>query len=188
MILEANGVAYQLPLKDLDVRLNMKLENQDASGKTSSTDDLNNGTKPKRLMVNGVLAMAEAEQLTVLIRKAEAVSADGQRQVYTITNGVADASDVREVKFTDNFDVRQRQGVRAWQINFTLKEHKSVPETAESRATNNPVINAATTSGNSVSSPDDQGNDGIDAAEIQHGFVYSMLKNLDNLLAPDDEQ
>lgn len=180
MIIQAAGETLDLTIKfrEIDVRLSLDISNDDASGKTSSTETLNGGIKPKRLTVSCTLPMAEASELTKLLKKAEAIDAAGNRVVYTVSDKTADAADIREVIFHDRFDVRQREGLHAWQISFTLREYKSVPQVKEQRkaATIKPVQDS--TAGQNVTGEE---------TSAEHGTLYNMLKKLDDYLAPSDK-
>ena len=189
MILESQGKATEVQLSDIDVRLSLKLDNKDTSGKSSSTATLNNGTKPKKLAVNGTLSMDNSELLTEYIRLAESIDSDGQRTVYTISETTADSADIREVIFTDQFDVRKRSGLLAWQINFTLLEFKSVPEIKEQRTQTGVVESAKSdsVSGSEIQSDVSEGSSAAPNIE-EHGTMFKLLKGLDNFLAPDDSE
>lgn len=200
MILEKNGEAFEIRLNELSVRLNLNLANDDASGKTSSTVTLNAGTKPKKITVNGTLARDDAEHLTDLIRKAEALESDGQRCIYTISDDIADAADIRQVIFTDRLDVRERDGLHAWQVSFSLLEQTSIPETSEQRQqASQPQPQAGSASGQQVTAADvgntdNSANNSTTTASSeqqiaeQQGYIYDLLKGLDNFLAPDSTE
>lgn len=183
MIIQSAGETLDLTIKfkELDVRLSMDISNDDAGGKSSSTETLNSGIKPKRLSVSCTLAQADADELTSLIKMAESVTSAGARTVFTVSHKMADAADIREVIFHDRLDVRQREGLNAWQISFTLREYNSVPEVKEQRkaAAIKPVQDSA--AGETVAS----NNAGEQDAGAEHGTLYNLLKKLDDYLAPD---
>lgn len=182
MIIEANKKAFEIQLKELEVRLTLELPNKDASANGSSTATLNGGIKPKKLTVNGTLPAEQAEHLRDLIRKAEAVDAAGKRQVYTISDKTADTADIREVIFHERLDVRKRENLNAWQISFSLLEYKSVAEQKEARsASATKAATVDTAAGTSVASEST-----TDSADQEHGMVWNILKNIDNALAPSD--
>lgn len=178
MILQGNKITLDLmkTFSDIEVRLTLEMPNDDASGKTSSTETLNGGVKPKKLSVSCTLPMRESKSLTKLIKMAESVEKDGNRSVYTVSDETADAADIREVIFHDRLDVRKRDNLLAWQISFTLREHKSVPEVKEQRSTpSSGSATAASAAGAEVKS---------NAEVTSKGPLYDMLKSLDEYLAP----
>jgi hypothetical protein len=66
------------------------------------------------------------------MRVAEAKDG-GELRIYTIANPTANAVGVRQVQFSDNVRAADVDGLRAWDVSFTLREIKSVPELAEQR-------------------------------------------------------
>lgn len=179
MILHGNKLTLDLlkTFSEIEVRLTLEMPNDDASGKTSSTETINGGVKPKRLSVSCTLAMKESKSLKKLIKMAESIEKDGNRSVYTVSDETADAADIREVIFHDRLDVRKRDNLLAWQISFTLREHKSVPEVKEQRssASSGPATTGSA-AGTEVKSQ---------AANVtSKGPLYDMLKSLDEYLAP----
>lgn len=179
MILQGSQLTLDFTKKfsDIDVRLTLEMPNDDASGKTSSTETLSGGIKPKKISVSCTLPMKQAELLTELIRLAESIESDGSRTVYTVSDTTADAADIREVIFHDRLDVRKRNGLMAWQIAFVLREHKSVPEVKEQRS--QPSSGTAdTTIGEAV-----QSESGTASIKFS-GPLYDILKRVDEYLAP----
>ncbi len=180
MILQTSNRSRTLDMtyefRDIDVRLTLEMPNDDASGKTSSTETLSGGTKPKRISVSCTLPMKQAELLTELIRLAESIESDGSRTVYTVSDTTADAADIREVIFHDRLDVRKRDGLMAWQIAFVLREHKSVPEVKEQR--NQPAAGSADTAPGAGIQPEEG------EAIKSSGPLYDILKRVDEYLAP----
>ena len=166
--------------RDIDVRLTLEMPNDDASGKTSSTETLSGGIKPKKISVSCTLPMKQAELLTELIRLAESIESDGSRTVYTVSDTTADAADIREVIFHDRLDVRKRNGLMAWQIAFVLREHKSVPEVKEQRS--QPAAGSADTAPGAGIQPEAAADEG--EAIKASGPLYDILKKVDEYLAP----
>lgn len=123
---------YRVPGFGLKVGFTFKLKDEDASGETSSTATAKKGLKGKRLSVKVSLRYEHESQLRELMRVAEATqSGDGKK--YTITNPTANAVGMRECTFSGDFKAEEDEALRKWNISFTLAEHKSVPELAESR-------------------------------------------------------
>lgn len=183
MILEANGKTFEIKLKELEVRLTLDLPNKDASGTGSSTATLNGGVKAKKLTVNGTLPGEDSTHLTDLIRIAEAMDDAGNRQVYTISDKTADTVDIREVYFTERFDVRKRDNLNAWQINFSLLEYTSVAEKKEARQTEN--TQATATTDTAAGTPVESTNT-AEQQDEEHGLLWNTMKYIDNALAPSE--
>lgn len=183
MIIESNGKPFEIQLKELEVRLTLELPNKDASANGSSTATLNGGIKPKKLTVNGTLPGEQAEHLTNLIRKAEAIDDSGKRQVYTISDKTADTADIREVIFHERLDVRKRENLNAWQISFSLLENKSVAEQKEARTTSAATETATTdtATGTAITA------ENTTTEDQDHGMLWNILKKVDNALAPSDD-
>lgn len=124
--------AYNVPGHDLKIGGGMDIKAADASGETSSTDEVDKGTKGKKLSVSLVIKFTDESDLRRLTRIAEAKT-NGERTVYTITNLTANAMGIRQVRFAENFNVQEKDGLRAWDVSFTLKEYLSNPERVEQR-------------------------------------------------------
>ncbi|MBC17023.1 Nucleoid DNA-binding protein [Pseudodesulfovibrio profundus] len=123
---------YNMPGHELKIGASMDIRTTDASGDTSGTDEVENGFKPKKITVSLVIKAIDASDLTELTRVAEAKT-NGERKIYTIVNKTANAMGIRQVRFAENFSVREKDGLRAWDISFTLKEYQSNPERVEQR-------------------------------------------------------
>ncbi|BCS89954.1 hypothetical protein PSDVSF_31960 [Pseudodesulfovibrio sediminis] len=112
----------------------MDIRASDASGETSSTDEVDKGTKAKKLPVSLVIPFTNETDLKQLIRVAEAKK-NGTRKVYTITNRTANVAGIRQVRFAEGFSWQEKDGLHAWDVSFTLKEYLSNPERVEQRET-----------------------------------------------------
>lgn len=124
---------YTLPGFGLTVSASMEIRSEELSGETSGTDQADKGVKPKTLSVALSIRFTEESDLTKLTRLAEGKDANGEMAVYDITNGLANAMGIRQVKFSDNYSAKPASGLRKWDVSFTLKEHRSIPEMAEAR-------------------------------------------------------
>ena len=183
MILESNDESFALKLFDLRVSFKLSLKNKEVGSNTSSSDTLNQGTKPKVLTVAGSLVFTEEEHLSNLIKLAEAVKEDGSRQEYTIEDQTANVGDVRQVTFHQDFSVNKMPKYEAWQISFSLLQFNSVAEQKEQRAAPKvePVADAVT--GQVVTAPAEETR-GEESQEEDKGFIWGVLKKLDDALAP----
>ncbi|MCX2834446.1 baseplate complex protein [Microbulbifer thermotolerans] len=169
---------------ELVVNGRLRIETESLSGNTSASDRANNGIKPKALVVSMVIKFDAADHLHELVRVAEAVDSNSKLVVYDILDDTAQAMGVRQVQFSDDFNVRQIPGQSAWRVNFTLQEYLSVPEKVEQRA--------------QVQAPEAQTaeSEGIEgqtvvAEESEQQREYTgferVLKWADDALAPEEE-
>lgn len=124
---------YTLPNKELRVSMSMAYASEDLGAQSSSTDTAHKGIKPKVLNISLVIPYEEEDSLSALIAVAESVEGDGSLTVYDITDRTANPVGVRQVKFTDNFTVREAGTTNAWNVSFSLQEHRSTPERVEER-------------------------------------------------------
>lgn len=169
-----NGV--RVPGHNMTVRANFRLDEKELSGQSSATDTAETGIKPQTLSVSLTLGHQEVKDLSILIALARAVDDSGQRTLYTITNLTAKAGNIRKVRFTDNFTWAENDGTKSWQVNFTLKEHQSVPEKIEQRQETPAVMEpSAESETESTIAPET-------AAEPVTSFK-AVLKKLDDALA-----
>lgn len=150
MMLSNGDTEYQVPGKDLSVSLAMPLARKDISGQTSSTDTVTAGNKAKKLSVALTLTFAEGNALRRLSSVAEAIDDSGDPLTYTIADDLAEAMNIRQVRFAESLRVDPQTGKRAWTVRFTLAEHLSVAEKREQRA-EEPTPNARETAGENVS-------------------------------------
>lgn len=125
---------FTVPGYDLRVSLAHQFKDEDASGETSSTSKAKKGTKGKRLECKIFIRFKDEADLRELTRAAEQTSG-GDNKVYSITNRTANAAGMRQGRFSGDFKADEQDGLRCWLVSFTLAEHISVPERAESRET-----------------------------------------------------
>jgi hypothetical protein len=170
---------YTVPNKEQRVTVGMRFEDETLGAQTSGTDTAEKGIKPVEITVALLLPFDDVDSLSELTAVARATNADGSLLVYDIVEPAANAMNVRQVKFTGSFDVREDYRLRAWQVNFSLKEYQSVPEKIEQRQTKVVGVTQAS-SGETVSAS------GEDAATEQTtmGSFEKILASLDSVLAP----
>lgn len=133
---------HEIDLKGIVVSVILTLPSEDAGGQTSSTETIEQGIKPKLINVSGYILMNEKEKLTALSQLAEALDEEGKRAKYKIIEPVAEAMNIREVRFFDRFSVKEDETKRKWKIDLVLREVNSVAE-AKEKAANEAVIQTA---------------------------------------------
>jgi hypothetical protein len=124
---------FRVPGKNLLVSGNLELRTEDIAGETSGTDAVEKGIKPKILRVGISIPFKTPQDMTDLIKTAEAVDKNGERRIYTITNRTANASGIRQVRFFEHFNWAEAESMQLWQVSFTLQEYLSNPERVENR-------------------------------------------------------
>lgn len=145
---------FTVPGYGLQVSLSNKFKDEDASGETSSTAKAKKGTKGKRLECKIYIRFTDEADLRALTRVAEKTSG-GDNKVYAITNRTANAAGMRQGRFSEDFKADEQENLRCWLVSFTIAEHISVPERAESREKAKPS-SAQQNEGESVSSAKDE--------------------------------
>lgn len=126
-----NGI--KLPGHKLTVRANFRIETKELSGQTSASDRSAEGIKPMTLSVTVEIPCNQPDDLGRVITLARATDDSGNMITYQIVNSTAKACKIREVTFTDQFNVTEQSQIKSWQISFTLVEHQSIPEKIEQR-------------------------------------------------------
>ncbi|HCB7867668.1 TPA: hypothetical protein M2D29_005561, partial [Escherichia coli] len=93
------------------------------------------GIKAKELRVTGMITFDNERALQRIFQLASATTGDGALKVYRIANATAAAINFREGTFSGQIDAQQQTDRLAWQVSFTLRERRSVPEKRQARAT-----------------------------------------------------
>jgi len=119
---------FEVPEKERQVSVYFRFETENISGQTSATDRVNKGIKPKSLSVSLQIDMNEAHLLTELVAISETIDDKGGMKVFDLVEPLAKALKIRQVKFTDNFNVSEIEHKRAWRVYFVLTEHLSTSE------------------------------------------------------------
>lgn len=166
--------------KKMKVTANLRIEADDMSGQTSSTDKGHKGFKPKTLAVTLMIPFVDKDQLRTLMRLAEATASGGQLKKYRIVNDTAAAFGIREVEFSEGVTAREDDSLNAWLVQFTLSEKLSNPERVENRRAGNSVAKQSAP-GQAVAGDGAGGADGKGGGEELSGFE-ATLKKLDNYL------
>ncbi len=127
---------FRIPGKNLVVKGNLELRTEDIAGETSGTDSVEKGIKPKILRVSVSIPFKNPQDLSDLIKKAEAKNDAGERKIYTITDRTANVAGIRQVRFTEHFNWNEADTMQMWNVSFTLQEYLSNPERVENREQN----------------------------------------------------
>ena len=124
---------FTVPGDNIKVNGGLRIETESLSGNTSATDRASKGIKPKTFTVQLLIKFNQSDDLTGLIKIAEAVDSNGKLEVYDVVERSVNVANVRQVQFSDNVSWREMDDHHAWRVSFTLIEHKSVPEKKEQR-------------------------------------------------------
>jgi len=132
------------PINGYDTKVNGELimPDKDLSGNTSNSSTAEEGFKPKKISVSLKIKYVDINDLSALITLSQTLNSSDERKIYTIINQTAKAFNVRQVKFTERLRAAELDDQQAWQVNFTLLEHNSIPEKTEKRQAANNVVEA----------------------------------------------
>ncbi|PKH06654.1 hypothetical protein [Moritella sp. Urea-trap-13] len=134
-----------LTLKSSRINLSMDIKDADMSGQTANTDSAEQGIKGKEMAVIGLVSFKNPEILNRLLLLAQQTQ-DGKRKIYRISNELAKAMKIRQVRFTGRVKSDEQENLMAWRVSFTLREYLSVPEVKAQRdAENQPQGKTETT-------------------------------------------
>lgn len=173
---------HEIELKGINLSVILTLPSADAGGQTSSTDTIEQGIKPKLINVSGTVLMDESEKLTAIIELAEAKDEDGKRTKYDIIEPVAEAMNIRQVRFFDRLSVKENESTRNWKIDFVLREVNSVAEAKEKAASDSTAQTVGSDGVVDISSEQAAAQESIDAAGVAVSDWEQMLKKGDELL------
>lgn len=121
-------------LKNPSISAEYDLPDEDQSGQSSSTNSSEQGIKPKKLNISGLIEYSTPDYLSRLIELSYQTDRGGAKKLYRIANSTANVINLREGVFSGKISIAPHSTLLAWQINFTLSERKSVPEKREARA------------------------------------------------------
>ena len=124
-----------------------------------------------------VIKFKNESDLKRLTRIAEA-KVNGARKVNTITNLTANAMGIRQVRFAENFNAQEKDGLHAWDVSFTLKEYLSNPERVEQREKKTEST-AQTSDGTAT----EETRETAEAVEVPLTGIEKLLRILDKALA-----
>ena len=166
---------FMVPGYGLTASLSIKLKDDDASGDSSSTAKAHKGKKGKRLEVKTRIRFIDEADLAAIFTRAE-TNAEGDGKVYTITNRTANAAGMRQGRFSGEVKAEPQESHAAWDVTFTLAEHKSVPERAEEREST-PAAQAPQNEGAPVAPPQEQPEEQPDRLQKALQWLDAKLKD-----------
>lgn len=120
-------------MKSMRISASMQFQDKDQSGQTSSTSSAEQGEKAKEIDVSGLVPFKDENTLSRLFELADAKGDGGKRHIYRVGSLLAKSVKVRQAKFAGRITASEQEGLLAWQVQFTLREHNSVPEKREQR-------------------------------------------------------
>lgn len=174
-----------LRLKSPRITLSMEFKEKDTSGQTSGTSGAEQGEKGKELQVTGLIPFADQMALARLFELAQEKGEGNERKVYRIGCELAEAVKIYQVKFAGRIMAPEQEGLLAWRISFTLREHLSVPEKREQRSPKpNATIGQDTEGTESVNPP--PSDDLAEDRELNF-FERNVLKPADSLFGGKKE-
>lgn len=124
---------YLVRGNEINVSINLRFPGQDLSGQTNSTSQAEHGIKPKSVGVNLSIPYKKAHWLKNLREVAEKTDDNDKRFVYDFVCESAVPMSIQQVKFSDNFFVREDKLLKQWLVTFQLTEYRSTPEKAGER-------------------------------------------------------
>jgi hypothetical protein len=169
-----------LRLKSPRITLSMEFKEKDTSGQTSGTSGAEQGEKGKELQVTGLVPFRDQAALARLFELAQAKGDGNERQVYRIGCELAEAVKIYQVKFAGRILAPEQEGLLAWRVSFTLREHLSVPEKRELRRPKPEAVLGQATEGTTPALPPADTEQGADP---ELGRTEKVLKYLDDKLA-----
>ena len=175
---------YNLPSTELTTHIAMALHSDDLAGETSSTADVNKGVKPKIITCSCLIKFSDKQQLTDLTEVVEATDNNGDLIIHPIIDELANAMNINQVKFTENFTVREIEGIHAWRVGFKLKEFNSTAEKNEQIQQQKKIETAQKAQGNTVAV-----DPSMKAVKTEQLTSFEgLLKSVDDFLKPDEDK
>ncbi|WP_447778837.1 baseplate complex protein [Aeromonas veronii] len=166
-------------MKSMRITASMQFQDKDSSGQTSSTSRSEQGAKAKELDISGLIPFKDEQTLSRLFELADAKGDGGKRHIYRVGSLLAKSVKVRQAKFAGRITASEQEGLLAWQVQFTLREHNSVPEKREQRMSKVP---ATVGQGNANTKPA-KPSEGAPASEQEQLSSWEQaIKGLDNKL------
>ncbi|QTL95522.1 hypothetical protein [Aeromonas jandaei] len=156
-----------IAMKSMRISLSMQFKDTDQSGQTSATGAAEQGTKAKELSVSGLVPFKEEDTLTRLFEMADAKTDGGRRHIYRVGSLLAKSVKVRQATFSGSISATEQEGLMAWQVQFTLREHNSVPEKREARLPKNAASVASGTPGTTEARPGEGENGGEELSRFE---------------------
>ena len=129
--------------------------------------------------MSGLVPFKDEKTLSCLFELADAKGDGGKRHIYRVGSLLAKSVKVRQAKFAGRITASEQEGLLAWQVQFTLREHNSVPEKREQR-----LPKAAATVGQGTTNATPAKTDSSAAASEQEQLSSweQVMKGLDDKL------
>lgn len=166
-------------MKSMRISASMQFQDKDQSGQTSSTSSSEQGEKAKELDVSGLVPFNDEQTLSRLFELADSKSDGGKRHIYRVGSLLAKSVKVRQAKFAGRITASEQEGLLAWQVQFTLREHNSVPEKREQRLPKAPATVGQSTAN---ATPAKAGSSTAASEQEQLSSWEQAMKGLDNKL------
>ncbi len=166
-------------MKSMRISASMQFQDKDNSGQTSSTSSSEQGEKAKELDVSGLVPFNDEQTLNRLFELAGAKADGGQRHIYRVGSLLAKGVKVRQAKFAGRITASEQEGLMAWHVAFTLREHNSVPEKREQRQQQKPAT-VGQGADNATQVSQSSGSAGSEQEQLTSW--EQTLKNIDNKL------
>ncbi|MNG03675.1 hypothetical protein D3C77_654110 [compost metagenome] len=121
----------------------------------------------------------DEQALSRLFELADAKGDGGKRHIYRVGSLLAKSVKVRQAKFAGRITASEQEGLLAWQVQFTLREHNSVPEKREQRLPKAPATVGQSTAN---ATPAKAGSSTAASEQEQLSSWEQAMKGLDNKL------
>lgn len=174
-----------LRLKSPRLTLSMEFKEKDTSGQTSGTSGAEQGEKGKELQVTGLIPFTDQAALARLFELAQDKGDGNERKIYRIGCELTEAVKIYQVKFAGRIMAPEQEGLLAWRISFTLREHLSVPEKREQRALKpDAIIGQATEGASPINPPSSE----EQSEQRELSTLERYMKKADDILAGKKEE
>lgn len=173
-----------LRLKSPRLTLSMEFKEKETSGQTSGTSSAEQGEKGKELQVTGLIPFVDQMALARLFELAQEKGDGNERKIYRIGCELAEAVKIYQVKFAGRIMAPEQEGLLAWRVSFTLREHLSVPEKREQRAPKPKATVGQATEGTTAVTPPPSTEAG---AKPELTRTEQFLKRMDDALGDKPE-
>lgn len=141
LALDGESIILKNPL----ISAEYDLKEEDQSGQSSSSNKSEQGIKPKKISVTGLIEFSKPERLSRLIELSYQTESGGAKKLYRIANATANVINLRQGVFSGKVSISPHSTLLAWQVSFSLSERNSVPEKRESRSQEQAVENGTQT-------------------------------------------
>lgn len=140
MLLSGGGRELKVPGKNVKVNVSLTLERKDLSGQSSDSSFANAGAKAQKVNVSCQIPVAENRDLSRLLEIARACDSRDEPIVYTISDDLCAAMNIRQVIFCGEVRATESESLRVYDVSFELQEYRSIPQKREERATANAAV------------------------------------------------